>query len=533
MGKIIAGGLKQPQQSNVPTKAPTGSLSTLPQQAGARFIESLSNLGVTLPNPSLTKQQQQRDIIAGKRQLPGQEVRAGLAKISGGATEPGSTLQELASNALAGLPLAAAGGVVSTLPSLGQYAIRSVGSQLGGKAGAAVGGKLGSAVGAEDLGRFAGSLAGGFGGDIAGGVASNLPSRFFPKKIEQAERSAFEANKAMKVAELEGSKSSFDKSKQQAINSNKTAISDYKKTIQDLDKGRSADYNKAIQLAGKTQAKAPDIESSITAIRSDITKGLSKTDQKLIKDNLASLSNEIKKNHGQLTVRDAKEFQKNFNDQIYNWDASIPFKRQMMRLTEPLKEFITKNSSEEHNQYWQKGEDATRQMKMLQRGEKEFLKTKNQELKDLSKEKFSPEKSALLKQTSEETFADFVKSKKSQDQASQMLEKVLDKANKWGLAGLASTIGYLGFGKYGSLIGGLAGKMAQKSLDEFKLAREVMNQHPEIYNEYKNLIVNATRSNTPQILARVNELGKKVEDLKKPKKAQGRITAGGLKPKPS
>ncbi len=476
---------------------------------------------------------------------------------------------ELGLTELPFLGKAVAKGAVKGAVGLAKYGAKALTRTAGSKIGSSVGKAVGKKVGFPETGAGLGAL----GGGVLTGLALNktLPSQALPQKVEQKQKNQFETNKSERLAEatqaaerelhlkkgeltksikeLPKEKAQFQKLKDTAVKKVREDIKHYDDAIKKSGEGRAADYDQSAKITGAAQGKSDNINTTINEVYSDLPKGIDAADKSAIQYNLDALK--AKTANGTLSVADAKEFQKNFNDQIYNYKASTPFKRQMNRVTKSLSDFIEQNSPEEANAAWKRGEQATREMKLLQRERKEFLKLKNQQIKDINNEKFSPEKevhhketqrankeslnqaekyhSDTIKSIGKEKYEDFIKSTTDQSKAAKILEKIGNVASDWGLAGVAGAIGKAVFGyKAGAVIGaGIKGYKITKN--QYDIASQVMKEHPEIFKEYQQLIVDSAKLSTPEALRRVNDLGKKIEKYgaKEPKK--GKIVQGGLK----
>jgi hypothetical protein len=470
---------------------------------------------------------------------------------------------------------AGSGGIPGAAKALG----RSLGLFGGSEAGHVAGGALGELLGDRQVGELAGGLAGGHYGQKLANVAMNRPGKFFPEKVRQAEEGAFEQNKLQRLSEIEKEytpkireqeeaarkaylelpkeKAGFEAAKKDQINSVKKDINDFRNKIKTLDQSRKPAYDMAAKLENNAKGNASGILNAIKEIEDDVRKGVAKADRKSIYDSLNDLEQSVNKGKGELSLREAKQFQKNFNDQIYNFGASNSFKRQMNKATAALNDFIKNTGSEEHNSFWQKGEQATRELKELKRNEKDFLRGKQQIISDLSKEKFSPEKEAILRRETKEateglknlrnqkeatidaigkeTYDKLLKSEESQNKLISSITKLVNSGlGKYGISGLATALGYFTYGKKGALVAGLGTKLAHGLANEVRLTKDVFNKHPELYKQYAKEISKMGTKDLAASVLRINQLGQKVEQYSKslpqeenkPKKG---ITKGGLK----
>jgi hypothetical protein len=172
----------------------------------------------------------------------------------------------------------------------------------------------------------------------------------------------------------------------------------------------------------------------------------------------------------------------------------------------------------------------------LKEGRKDFIKERNEKISEISKERFPLERKAILeheygkikdalKSTNKEysdavkalgkdSYENLVKSKGSQE---KMIENVIGAAiHGAGTTGLAGLLGMFADLKFGNLtkggISALLTSFASKFHDEFKLARNVMKEHPELYKEYADVIKNADKWNNKRMVLALNSLGKKIDD---------------------
>jgi len=370
-------------------------------------------------------------------------------------------------------------------------------------------------------------------------------------KIAQLEKDRIKATLAVPKE-----KSGFDSIKKDSINALRSDISNYKKNIDALDKSRSLNYKKATELEAGKVGSTKNLMDKLKHVSDNLEHGVDTTDQKLLNDNIGQLRYKAEK--GTLPLSVAKQFQKNFNDQIYNYNMSRNFKKYMGEVTQSLNEFIEQAGGPEHSKYWKQAEQETRQLKQLQRGQKDFIKDKNEVIRDISKEKFSPEKETMLKNDikeattllkgtqkefsdiknaiGKETFEDLLKSQQKPNKLTDFISDQIgstpaDKASKYGLAGLVGIAGYiLGGGKAGSLLAGALVQGGQTLFNEIRIAREVMKNHPEIYKEYVNLLKDYEKIPKATVTRHLTDIGKKIEEEvpqdQKPKR--GNITKGGL-----
>ncbi|MGD1008088.1 MAG: hypothetical protein ABR980_12760, partial [Ignavibacteriaceae bacterium] len=344
-------------------------------------------------------------------------------------------------------------------------------SMLGSGQAGQLGGELaGEALGNKELGGQIGGLLGGVAGQKALAYGMNIPSRYLPEKV-----------------------------KTEQIKSIHNEINDYKQNILNLDKERTKNYATAQKLEQSKAGSSEPLLKKTYEVANNITEGVDLADQRLITDNLAMLEKAAQK--GEISLESAKRFQKNFNDQIYNYNMSRNFKRHMGDIVGELNNFIGSVGGAEHSNAWQAAESQTRELKNLKKNAKAFVKERETTIKQIQKAEpldFTPKETSTM--------------------------------NKWGLAGLATVAGYLGGGYQAGLMAGGLVKGAQKLKNEIKIVRDVMKNNPEIYNEYKNLLQQYQTMPKATIIKNLNSFGEKIEEAQKqeemPKKAK--IISGGL-----
>ncbi len=575
---IISGGLKGVRSNRQPTnpvriKSPDSQIKKVEEPEGwggyaARNISQLptrlweksrslggvgdlANLGLRKIGAPSAIQTLQRIVIPTHEQAR-QEAAAVLPEYMTESRPEDYWAQE----ALAQAPLIAATGGFSSLPAFAKSALTSAGAIAGSELGGEFGGELGGALGDREIGQLVGSIGG---GHVGAGLANiRRPSKAIEPKVQAKERVAYERRRAKNLAretkkynkialELPKEKRAFESTKKDLIKTNKKQIADYKNTIKSVDKSRVDYYNNAERLTGSAKAIPTDLGAIIFDVKSNLNKGLSANDKKAISHNIEQLSDKIigpKDSLKPLTLKDAKTFQKNFNDQIYNKDASNSFKREMSKVRDGLNKFISETGSEEHNANWNKGEQATRDMYELKKNEKEFIHKKVDDIRDIEKQKFPYEKEAahrlqkaeakkLVDALGKETYEDFMRSKSSQEGLSAAIDKAVgsNAVSHYGLAGLGSIIGYFGFGGKGAALGTLIGQIARTGYKEYNIAKNAYKNHPEIFKEAADLVVNAGKMSTPRVIAALNQLGENIENTKNKKedKRKGGIISGGMK----
>jgi hypothetical protein len=435
--------------------------------------------------------------------------------------------------ALTELPLIAATGGLSSASAFGKSVLSSLGRLGGSEVGRIAGGRLGQVLGDREIGEAVGGIAGGAAGSLGTHALLNRPSKVLPSKILEAEKSAFEAEKSANLAEktkeyhraareVPIEKRKFETAKNNKIKTVSKEITGYENKIKELEKSRKPLYDKATKLEGKSLGSANKLIDTANKISKDIKIGVAPEDRIAIGEHIKSLKKIIKK--GELSLSDAKRLKINLNDQKYNYQKSPGFKHYTGELVEGLKEFISENGTPEHNAQWKKAEAAHIEFNNLKKEKSNFVKEKHQEIRDIKQEKLSPEREHFLKidaqnakkqleEVRKGTYEKLLKSNNAQDK----ILKAIEGSNKgksfdYGKAGLGAFLGYVGgFGKIGTAIGGLAGKLFDTASNEYRIAQDVIKNHPEIFNEYKSLIKDAVKNDAPKIAKSISEIGQKIE----------------------
>jgi hypothetical protein len=583
MGKIISGGLKSQHQQSSPegwggyavrnvARAPVELAKNLASGFG---VGDLAHGAVNqLPGPEFLRNMIHKQIPLVTQKQAARPFEQGLPEYLT-KEQPGD---EYAQALLGQLPFIAAGGGFSSPLAFGRELATSLGVLGGSEVGKYAGGELGERLGNRPAGEVSGSLAGGLAAPFAVGSFFNRPSQSLAPKLQATEEAAFNAAKAGRVAAAESQfvpklqearkalqasefaipkqKSLFESLKKSQIGEVKNEIASYKNQIKSLDEIRAPLYDTATKLEKNSRGSARDIAEAIKEVSQDIKKGVMPSDQKALSHNISAVKNAIAE--GTLSLKDAKKFQKNFNDQIYNRDATNSFKRYMNRITSELNNFIGRNGSPEHNANWNKAEQATRELKTLKKGEKEFLRSKDKAIRDIQREKFSLQTEAGLKQDireakgalkateqerdavinaiGNEKYTAFLESKDAQKNVEKAIGTLISTGiHKTGAVAVGSVLGAMVLGKPGAILGGAAGKLVQIGRNEYKIAKEVFQKHPELLKETGDLILKLGKKDAPRAIPLVNTLGKKIaeigrKDESKPtsKRGKGRIISGGL-----
>ncbi len=114
---------------------------------------------------------------------------------------------------------------------------------------------------------------------------------------------------------------------------------------------------------------------------------------------------------------------------------------------------------------------------------------------------------------------------KALEKAVQIAEKSNEGLiNRYGIGGLGALTGYLAKGTLGGAVGAAVGAGAKAlfkgASNEIKVASQAFQEHPEIFNEYKNLLKDSAKNSAKVNLARLNQLGYKIESVQKEEKKQ-------------
>lgn len=556
MGRLVLNGQPiSPQQVNNTQERPGffGQLGHGIKEAGASLLGLPGQLLESGKNSEFAKsikEQRGGDVL--EPSLPGSEYF--LEKFGGAGPKPKGFFEQLGKNIGNYVPssaIAAATGGVSALPGI-----------AGGLAGGALAETAADQLNARPLIKAAAGLA----GSITGGIGTNklLPSRAITPKVESAQRANQLAEverefvpkiKDLKdqykqvIQELPKEKVAFTKARNNAIKQARNDLKSYDKNIRSISEGRTELYNKATELQPKGKFDPESIYKTAQEVKKDLRKGLTPGDRNAINNNISQLNKAIgtKKKPKLFTVKDAKEFQKNFNDQIYNGGETASFNRQMQKLKGSLNEFIERNSSPEHNKYWQQAEIDTKIYKDLKKNRPEVNKAITEQIRDLGKEKLSPIKEVALQQATRESkaalsaveqqykktldavgkgnYEQFISSPAAQNKSYEGLEKIAKFLNNNSLAGLAAALGSKFFGYGTGALASLGVKFAQNVGNELSIAKNAFSTHREIFTEYVKEIMNASKNITPQTIQRLNSLGDKMQQSSnnKNKKSGGRL----------
>lgn len=351
-----------------------------------------------------------------------QEVASAYSPIFGKegaryATEsrPGDWPMELLSQTIPSLGM---GAVRGGLSGLGKQALKEAGILGGGLAG----GELGEKVGGR-TGRLIGSVTGAFVGGQP--VKTLYPSKHLEKYVKQAENYGAVANNA---------------------------------------------YTLADSLHENVYGNTSKLEQVMDKVGRNLGKGLKKSDQKNIMNNLQQLEESIQ--NGKMSLEDAKTFRRNLNEYTYDFKTSNAYKTQVKPLIKELGTFIEESGSPEHTKAWRAGEEATKK------------------------------KYAALNKIPDTGL----------DKVIKLGEKALSKSGWLGMGSYLLGVG-LGHTTKGLIGSGLAGALHAAS--EAKYIKRVLQEHPEIAREYKKTLLHQGIKDIGGLSYRLNKLGDKVDKYAK------------------
>lgn len=402
------------------------------------------------------------------------------------------------------------------------------------------------------------------------------------------DKSKFEKEKNKKLKKLEtdlaNEQTSFEEQKQNKIKQLEQDKIEYNDKIENLKKESEPHYQKAKELENDATGYAGRIVQVLDEIEADLQKGVPLEDQLAIEKNVSDIRNDIMAGKGIISLNNVKKRQKNLNAQARQDSRRSIFNRETKRLVKGLNEFIEDTGSKKHNAEWQKAEGLWKEASEMaeKRNKSRFVAKKNQDIKntkaeqfplndkaqeirDTKRESYAPEKEVYYKEKQsqanerlkqekseyknkldtenkrvketvnaigKETFEKLVKSETEQNKLTSSISKLADSnIGKYGISGLAAALGYFTLGKKGAILAGLGTKLSQGIAKEVSIVRNVMNKHPELYNQYAKLISESGNLDKTSLILRANQLGSEVEKLAqqdefKPKKG---ITKGGLK----
>lgn len=423
--------------------------------------------------------------------------------------------------------MAAGSGGLNSLSNLGRYALTSGAARAGGSAGSALlgvaGEKIGEQIGHKKLGRIAGELTGGVAGGYGGGrLASGLlPSLTLqPKVLEAEKQTAGQAvqearrNYRKKALRTPTEKVKFNKQKMEEITKVRNEVNKFDENIKNLEKKNSELYSKAKKVESGEKGAANSISETLTESRSNLERGVTEADTLKLNKNYSDLQKKIDQNNGVLTLKDAKAFQKNFNDQIYaktryGEPVTNTFKNEMKSVVESLNKFIEEVGTPEHTSSWKQAEKLHRDVLDLKGTKKEFATQKNQEIRDIKAKQYSPIETKKQALRTAEAKENLTKSQQHYESIVKDIDKYPSLTNE-GKAGLMAYIGHHIGGKLGVLAGWATPRLLSKIKSEFTMANNAFKNHPELYSEWKSSLRDLDKKLTPRVINDLNERSKEL-----------------------
>ncbi len=347
----------------------------------------------------------------------------------------------------------------------------------------------------------------------------------------------------------------FRLNKEKRIQQAKNEIDVYDQNLEKLVKQQNEAYENAKQVRnGAIEGDATSVMDA--ANRAVKVSGLSSADKADVRNIAMGIEESIV--NDTITLDKAVELQKNINGQLYpdistkegsRRSVSKNFKRAVMPIVEQLNKFIKENGSPEHSEYWEKGENLTREIAEKSKNKKKFVKAKKEQIDKINNEKFSETRKNALEDQHQKakqnraqvereyrtarnkigpvTWDQLLRSENKQhllernfiEASKQPIEHIEkpkgygENSIKAGLGAVGALFGYLKLGALGGIFGGLGSFIAKNAYNEVQYARKVFKKYPSIKNETYGLIKDATRL-TPQRLAlRMSSIGNKVQDI--------------------
>jgi len=520
----------------------------------------------------------------------GQELAAAHVPAYLRESRPGDVVPEFV---LGELPFWLAGGAFKSVPRLLGAAGQSA-AMLAGSAGlGAAGEELGEALNLPEplkktLGTI-GGVVGGIAGQRAISHALNRPSKILPGQVYKKEEALFEAEKANRLKAAENAlqeklskttdeyapeiaaakkevrkaelaipkdKVAFEKTKTKQINEVKKEVSNYTKKKSALQEKINKGYSEARKLEQGQTGDTAELRARVNEIKDNLV-GVNAEDEADILRAVTQVMEEGKT----MSLKRAKTMHKNFNAQIFAPRGASPFtpkesatfQRYMRDINQEVGNFIKKVGGEEHYNQWVPAEAANVKLSHLKRDENAFLKSKNEEVKEIKQQQYSPERQMVLQQEKavageklksaeknyanalnttnqehkaiidaigKETYEDVLKSRDKSNKLTALLADSLgaegaNRVTKWGAAGALAALGGLfghmaGHGFIGATAGLLA-KTGHSIFNEIKIARNVMKKHPEIYKDYADIVKQFETLPKATILKNLDLMGYKIE----------------------
>jgi len=368
--------------------------------------------------------------------------------------------------ALTSLPFLARGAAHGA-SSLGRSALQQAGLLGGSEIGSQLGEALGETIGKGELGATIGGIGGGILGHKAINALSNRPSKVIAPKVQSK--------------------------KDEILNKPLNDIEEYGKRIKQLEVERAPLYKNAEQLEGKAFANPSSLRPIIDQVNERLELGVDPADYSRVNKILAPLEAAINKQS--LSLSQAKKFQKNYNEQIYDRSASNGFKSVMRPVIDGLNNFIEQTGSPEHTSAWKQAEAAHREFANLKKNRKDFIAEKKLEGKKL-REDYDAATNKF-----DQLVKDFSKSKYGGAKASIV-----------GLGGLGYALKKIfGFAPAAAITGAVKG--VQLIRNEMRIAADALKNHPEIYAEYAKLAAELPKIDKVRLVTILNDLGRQTQDV--------------------
>jgi len=517
-------------------------------------------------------------------------------------------------------------GAQSALKHGGKHLLKSGAIRSGGHVGGELGEGIGGFLGEEnkEIGRALGGLAGGVA--TAAGIhafenrASSPANR---EKISATERAEFEQGKSKRLSQAESEaaqarkefqelkdqrlaqaekagkknvkakqlaarksklelakeKIAFDKDNKVKIEQKRQEIKDYDAKIEQLKAESQPQYQAAKLLEEGATGTTEKITDAITEVNDNIALGFNPAQKQILHDNIVPISNAIA--DGTLDVGKGKIIKDNIRStkRDYSGREYGSLRRELGKLDNALEVFIEDSTTPAHTKAYKQAQKTYKEYNDMRDNRDNFVKQKNQEIRDINKEKFSPEKEvylqeniakskeevtqakqeakktfteelakphtkgaeydALVEEIGKQTFEDFTKSKVEQNKLVSTLEEALGKervqtgletTGKYGLSALGLSLGYLFGGASGSAFGTALGTIAKLTWREINATKAIMKSNPNYAKQVGSAIKAGIKGDVPKMLTTIDTLGKEIEKKVSHKnEKRSRFLKGGLK----
>lgn len=378
------------------------------------------------------------------------------------------------------------------------------------------------------------------------------------------EKNTFDLRKSESLSDLHAehlaNQSKLLKSKNAALQELDQRVIARENKIKELEATRHPEYAQAKIAAEGIKEQAQNLKDLVRDIHKRTEHGLESADRSRINGMASQIDQLTNIKKGGLDLAKAKEVKENLNAYLYDRNVPSPVKKYYREMRDGLNEWISSIGEKypEHAQPFTAAEQKTREFKLLQKEQPQFAKEikieqkkindiYNQELRNLEKEfrnsqmqikssKFPVEQEIFSKQAQaklaeelnitkkefakarteigKETYDKLIKSEASQDKLAETLAGFAKEAKgnlaATGLGTVLATIfgvsGYLSKG-----LGALAGYLLRRGYKEAKMVVQVLKEHPELAEEYYNIIKDATVRTSPKLFNRLNDLGSDLE----------------------